>query len=326
MSSARTLLTGLGMLLLPSIVGAQETTPAADTASTANHTIAVADFTGSDPELGRFIAETLLTDLAQSSKLHFAERSEIRHALEELKLQSTGLVEPQQIKQLGSLVSADRIIVGSYFVLDDQIIINARLLDVESGKLMEGGAGNVTGERGHLLSIVHRLAHQFHRRVTGNDYVIDNEGAEPTSARSGTQNNSGKAASASAPGSYRPLRSSGQAATPQTVPPSDNSGYRVQEKTPGQPQPDPTPVDLTSYQTPSDQTPSNPPPLSTYQPIVIQEASIIYPVNYPDPSRPVFTLGYPSNYRVNRSVSPYRVRFIRPRVFSPHVTVRRPLR
>src|SRR5947209_10750856 len=97
-------------------------------------TIAVADFTGSDKELGRFIAETLLTDLAQSQQLNLVERTEIRQALTELKLQSTGLVEPQNVKQLGKLVGADRLIVGSFFLHDDQVFVNARLLDVKTGR------------------------------------------------------------------------------------------------------------------------------------------------------------------------------------------------
>ena len=168
----------LGCLLLLQPLATLAADPPASPPAPVSHTIAVADFSGADPEVGRFIAETLLTDLAQSRQMHFAERSEIRRALDELKLQSTGLTDPQQITQLGKLVSADRLIVGSYMEADDQIIINARLLDVGTGRLSEGGAGNVSGDRRSLLSLVHRLSHQFHRRVTGTDFVIDGEGAE----------------------------------------------------------------------------------------------------------------------------------------------------
>jgi TolB-like protein len=147
--------------------------------SAANLTIAVADFAGADKELGRFIAETLLTNLTQSQKLNLVERTEIRQALAELKLQSSGLVEPQQVKKLGSLVSADRLIVGSYLVREDQIIINARLLDVKTGRLAPGGAASVSGKRGDLLSISQKLARQFHKRVTGSDLNLDGQPIPP---------------------------------------------------------------------------------------------------------------------------------------------------
>lgn len=145
--------------------------------SAANLTIAVADFTGADKELGRFIAETLLTNLAQSTQLNLVERNEIRQALAELKLQSSGLVEPQQVKKLGTLVSADRLIVGSYLVREDQVIINARLLDVKTGRLAAGGAASVSGKRHDLLALTQRLARQFHKRVTGSDLELDGASA-----------------------------------------------------------------------------------------------------------------------------------------------------
>ena len=171
----------LGCLLLLPLAASAADNPDSDR-SPVSPTIAVADFSGADPDVARFISETLLTDLAQSRQLHFAERSEIRRAFDELKLQSTGRVEPQQVRQLGRLVSANRMIVGSYMEADGQIIINARLLDVGTGRLAEGGAGNVTGERRNLLSLVHRLAHLFHRRVTGSDFVMDGEGADRSNA------------------------------------------------------------------------------------------------------------------------------------------------
>ncbi|MCS6775220.1 MAG: FlgO family outer membrane protein [Chloroherpetonaceae bacterium] len=147
--------------------------------TTAGITIAVADFSGADKELGRFIAETLLTVLAQSRQLNLVERGEIRQALAELKLQSSGLVQPQEVKRLGALVSADRLIVGSYLVREDQIIINARLLDVKTGRLAAGGAASVSGKRSDLLAITQRLAQQFHQRVTGSRLPLEERPASP---------------------------------------------------------------------------------------------------------------------------------------------------
>src|SRR5579862_9795656 len=73
-------------------------------------TVAVADFSGPDKDLGRFLADTLLTDLAQSKQLVLVERAQIGKTLTELKLQTSGLAEPSQVKRLGRLIGADRLI------------------------------------------------------------------------------------------------------------------------------------------------------------------------------------------------------------------------
>ncbi len=145
------------------------------TADARTMTIAVADFTGNDKELGRFIADSVLTDLAQSSSLSLVERTEIRQAFTELKLQATGLTEPKKIKELGRLVSADRLLVGSFLIRENKIFVNARLLDVRTGRLSAGGAASVSGDKGDLLSISHRLARLFHKRLTGSELKLDEE-------------------------------------------------------------------------------------------------------------------------------------------------------
>ena len=144
--------------------------------------IAVADFTGGDKELGRFLSETLLTQLAQSGKIALVERTEIRQALSELKLQSTGLFEPQQIKKIGKMLSADCVVVGSYLVRDEQLIVNARLLDVKTGRLISGGATSVSGNRSDLLTLTAKLARQLHQRLTGT--VLNLEGTGESGSRS----------------------------------------------------------------------------------------------------------------------------------------------
>jgi len=141
--------------------------------------VAVADFSGDDPATGKFLADTLLTDLSQSRQMRMVERSEIKKAMDELKLQDTLVFEPQQARELGRLIRADELIVGSYLIRDGQVMVNARLLDLATGRVVSGGASNVTGDSHALFTVVHRLAHLLHRRVTGQDFVIDGEGSQP---------------------------------------------------------------------------------------------------------------------------------------------------
>ncbi len=172
-------MSGLSPVLRTRLTGQENASQSLPSASTPGLSIAVADFSGADKELGRFLADTLLTDLTQSERLHMVERAEIGKALTELKLQSTGLAEPQDVKKVGRLLGADRLIVGSYLVREGQLIVNARLLDVRTGRVTPGGAANVTGNRDQVLVLVHQLAHRFHRRVTGADLLLENERVDP---------------------------------------------------------------------------------------------------------------------------------------------------
>lgn len=140
--------------------------------------IAVADFTGNDKEYGKFIADTLLTDLARSQKLSLVERNEIRQTFQELKLQSTGLTEPKQVQKVGKLLSADGLIVGSYLQRGNTLTINARLLDVRTGRLAAGGSANVSGTPDNLLALTEKLARYLHRNLTGTALPAEVEPAE----------------------------------------------------------------------------------------------------------------------------------------------------
>ncbi|MCC6446439.1 MAG: S-layer homology domain-containing protein [Armatimonadetes bacterium] len=141
--------------------------PASGAMTDKDMVIAVADFNGKDPELSEGIAETLLTDLAKSSRLHLVERKQLRRAFTEVKLSAAGLTDSKKVKKLGTTVGADKLIVGSYALASESIIINARLLDVATGKLTPGGAENIQGSRAEIFALVHKLANRFHKRLTG---------------------------------------------------------------------------------------------------------------------------------------------------------------
>lgn len=129
--------------------------------------IAVSDFAGQPPEIGQEIAETLITDLAKSNRLNLVERAQLGQALRELRLQTTGLIEPAQAKRVGKLIGADAIVVGSFYTRDGQIVINARVVDVRTGQVMKGQAENVQGRLSNLYSLLGDLANRLHLRLTG---------------------------------------------------------------------------------------------------------------------------------------------------------------
>jgi TolB-like protein len=134
--------------------------------------------------MGRFLADTLLTDLARSEHLRLVERAQIGRTLTELRLQSTGLTEPQQVQKIGKILGADRLIVGSYLLHGTDILINARLLDVHTGRVAPGSAANANGSRDDLQPTVERLAGRLHRRITGTDLPTEGDPAPTQRAKS----------------------------------------------------------------------------------------------------------------------------------------------
>src|SRR5262245_28390584 len=121
MASARLLLLGLGLSTLSTAATAAT---AAKPAVPAPSAVAVADFSGADRAVGRFIAESLLTGLGQSSKLRLLQCAEVRGAMGALRLPSADQLDAHQVRLLRQRLSAGRMVVGSYLSQDDQIIIN----------------------------------------------------------------------------------------------------------------------------------------------------------------------------------------------------------
>jgi TolB-like protein len=148
-------------------------------AHAAGEVIAVSDFVGKPVEIGQEIAETLGTDLAKSERITLVERSQLGQALRELRLQNTGLTEPAQARKVGKLVGADAIIVGSFYVRGNQIVINARVVDVRTGKVMAGRAENVQGKLSDLYVLLGDLANRLHLRLTGQELAA----VEPGTAK-----------------------------------------------------------------------------------------------------------------------------------------------
>ncbi|HZO87405.1 MAG TPA: hypothetical protein VFB38_03635 [Chthonomonadaceae bacterium] len=174
MVPSRTLLISLLLCCFPLIARGSAPRPTLwheDTPDTP--TVAVTDFAGTDRELGHFLAETLLTDLNRSDRLHVVEPAEVQQALQDLELPPAGLLEPPQARRLGREVGADRLLVGSYLARDGRLLVNARLLEVQTGHTVPGGAANVSGDRQDILALAHRLANQIHQRLTGAELVLD---------------------------------------------------------------------------------------------------------------------------------------------------------
>jgi len=83
--------------------------------------------------LGTSLAEMLRSDVGQSAELRTISVDRISQILGDLKLDSGSTFDRATITQLGTFSNADKILVGQYVKVGDQIRIDARLHDVELG-------------------------------------------------------------------------------------------------------------------------------------------------------------------------------------------------
>lgn len=127
--------------------------------------IAVMDFQGQDKNLTFLVTETFLTDLSMSGALEIVERNQIDKALDEIKKGQSGFIAVQDAVEAGKMAGAKKIIVGSFFEVEGKIIINARMLDVQTAKIDK--ALNKEGTKNELTKTIHVLANEFHKILTG---------------------------------------------------------------------------------------------------------------------------------------------------------------
>ncbi len=89
---------------------------------------------GTDPETGMAAAHFLENALAGSA-LRLVERSNISDILAELKLQQSGMVDSGSAVEIGRLLGAGFIITGNIDRAGTDLIISARIIDVETGEI-----------------------------------------------------------------------------------------------------------------------------------------------------------------------------------------------
>jgi curli biogenesis system outer membrane secretion channel CsgG len=98
---------------------------------------------GQPTVLGTYLAEKLVTDLVNIGNLDLVERSTLDKVMGELKLNSSGAVDPGTAKQVGKLVGADAIITGTITEFQSFISLNCRLIDTQTGRIFAAAEARI---------------------------------------------------------------------------------------------------------------------------------------------------------------------------------------
>lgn len=118
--------------------------------------VAILDFetVGSEEHLGKAVAEIMRTELIDTNKFRVVERAQINKALSEQRFQRSGVTDEKSATEIGKLLGADLIIIGSVVKIGSSYTINSRMIDIKTGEATLGK--NVTGSDLNLLTNLSR--------------------------------------------------------------------------------------------------------------------------------------------------------------------------
>jgi TolB-like protein len=89
--------------------------------------------------LGKAMSSMLISDIessVSSKKIQLVERAQIQKLLKEQNFQSSGSVNKNTIVKTGKILGVNYLLVGDVYILNDQLIINARLTNTETGDIV----------------------------------------------------------------------------------------------------------------------------------------------------------------------------------------------
>ena len=145
----------LAALLFASAAAAQS--PKADSRPTV--AVLYFDYTGKSEELGvlrKGLAQMLISDLGAVDAVRIVERDRLQEILAELKLQGTAKIDPASASKVGKLLGARYMLLGGYFDLLGALRVDARLVEVETGKIVHSVGAN--GTPGEFLAVEQKVA------------------------------------------------------------------------------------------------------------------------------------------------------------------------
>lgn len=91
---------------------------------------------GSSSRDGWNISEKLVTQLVRTGKVQALERSMLKALMDEHQLGRTGALDPATLRKLGRVLSAEAIVTGSFITVGREVVVNARLINTETGVIL----------------------------------------------------------------------------------------------------------------------------------------------------------------------------------------------
>lgn len=111
-----------------------------------------------------FLSQLVAGDLAESSRLQMVERALLERVLEELRLSSSRLADPQSALRLGRILSARILCTGSLVRHKGQVRMNLRAVDTETTQVVATASG-VLPRNETPFEAVREISRQLRQRL-----------------------------------------------------------------------------------------------------------------------------------------------------------------
>lgn len=109
-------------------------------------TLAIMDFVdldGSQSMFGKYLREELTIRIFRTNKVSVVERGMLEEVMEEWNFGAKGFVSEKTASRIGQLLGVEAITIGTITDLGEDIKINARIIEVETGKLISVASVNL---------------------------------------------------------------------------------------------------------------------------------------------------------------------------------------
>ena len=102
-------------------------------------------------KLKKGLADMLITDLSAVKTLSIVERARLEEILKEQKMNNSKSFDPETASKIGKLLGAEIILTGGFFEMMGTFRVDARVIDVETGKILK--SEGVEGKTENFFSL-----------------------------------------------------------------------------------------------------------------------------------------------------------------------------
>ncbi len=96
------------------------------------------------PDMGELLSTKVIETFKETDLYTVVERERLLLVLEELNLGTTSLVDETTRLRIGKLVGAQLMVFGGYQVIEEQMRLDLRLVEVETGKIRKAAQKTVS--------------------------------------------------------------------------------------------------------------------------------------------------------------------------------------
>jgi TolB-like protein len=133
--------------------------PAAPAAPAPTVAVLYFDYDGKRDELAvlkKGLAQMLISDLAVVEPYRVVERERLQALLDEQKLGQSGKIDRATAVRVGKLLGAQMMILGGFFELGPSLRVDARLVDVETGRII--ATSGATAKNDEFIEVERKIA------------------------------------------------------------------------------------------------------------------------------------------------------------------------